>query len=889
MKTEGIILFVFFCIVSISSASVEVHGYDFQTFYYPYEGISGEINLTISNENYLLGLHDGNNEEIPIGDFLNNNGVDYQCSPPDCSNDYSFSSASKDKTYTLNTGQTTYGGFVLTGTEIVLTNLDFSIESNFGINNRNPISINFFEDSTWKFNAFSDIFSSKIWGCYEAEIPSQGPLIGTSSYCEMIFISETGALNIGAYVDSGDNKVLNMELYPEYGGSYLGRCSYNPQDNDGCQVDAESGEIFEGGQYQVCVSADTLTNYHIYEESSGTNCGFVYSIGPGSSTKDYAIFAQTVKYANADLFSSTNIDLTETASMADNLIETRYNRNCSTGCILPLAFNGIPQSLRIYNISLQYTRNGENYLEENIYNLESIPATIDFSGTLDLSLTNFNISQSGSYALYLGDTKLFEEDIEKIPAPIINSLSPINPPAGVPVEYYVNVDYDVPNSSLTYKWKFGNKSYTTTTNLAVHTFIELKNHTVTIEVSAGENLTSEKSFIIKAISPAEAVNTTLSKKRESLDNVIQKINTLPSWYQEILGKRIDISSYESELNRLEKAQTDTIEDAEFVTIAKDLYSLNVPSEVFIDDDNYPFLWTKLEDINLEKITKIIGGSNYKNLEDYKNPILNWQTQNIKGSFSTKLFSVSKWNGGVTPILRTYKFNIASLSNEESYFVINRPREEIYFNKLSDAEGSEGTTVITLNKNKEKNFEFYYESSEETTFFISPKLNVIILEENIDTTCNFNNFCEKDLGENSETCRSDCKPINMAIGYIALAMAFALFIYTILQIWYKRNYENHLFGNRRELYNLLMYIANARARSQTDKIIVDTLKKQKWSSERITYAIKKSHGQVTGLFEIIPLSKITANFRNSKARKKIATPIQQQNERNINKSRFQKRL
>ncbi len=888
MKKLWLILLIFSYLTGIVSASIEVHNYTFKNSYYPEEEISGEINLTISNEDYISKLHSGNGEEISLKDFLIANGVVYQCSPSDCSQDYSPSSASVDKTFTINPEQS-HGGFVLTGTNIILTNLNFSIESNFETDSRNPLSIDFFEDSTWKFNEFSSVFSSKFWGCYNTDTPSQGPLIGTSEYCEMITISETGTINVGAYVDSNDDKILNMKIYPENGGGHLGRCSYNPNLNDGCQIDAEEGEIFEAGPYPICVSSDSLTDYHIYEEYSGDSCGFVYSLGPESSIKDYAIFAQIAKYADASSFNSADIDLSEATSMADNLLETKYDRDCSDGCILPLTFSGIPQALKIYEITLQYTKNGENYQEKNIYNLEPIPTTVDFSGILDLSLTRFNVLESGTYSLHLGDKKLFEEDVEKLPAPIIHSLSPLNPPAGVPIDYYINVDYDVPNASLTYKWNFENRSYTTTTNSVTHTFAEIKNYTISIEVTANKNLTSKKSFDIRTIHPAEAINATLSKKNESLNSIIKKINTLPSWYQGALEKVIGISFYKEELTRLEKTQTNATEDEDFLAVAKDAYSLDIPTEIFTNEETYPFLWTKPEDINPETVANIVGNSSYKNLEDYRDPILNWQTQNIKGSFSTKVFSVSRWNGDTIPLFRTYHFNINSINSDESYFIINRPREEIYFNKLSGVEKTGDATVIIIDKNDDKSFEFYHESPEETTFFISPKLSTLIIETDIDTTCNFNNICEKELGETSNTCRSDCKPIISAIAYVILAIIFILIVYTALQVWYTRHYENYLFRNRQELYNILMYVTNARARGETDKVIITTLKKQGWSSERITYVIKKSRGQRTGMFEIVPLGKMAAFFRNRRARGKIATTIQQQNERNINKSQFQRRL
>lgn len=888
MKKLWLILLIFSYLTGVVSASVEVHNYTFKNSYYPDEKISGKINLTISDEDWTSELHSGNGEEISLGDFLIANGADYKCSPADCSGDYHPSSVSKDKSFEINLTPV-YEGFVLNGTNIALTNLNFSIKSNFGKNSRTPLSIKFFEDGVWKFNTFSDVFSSKFWGCYNTSIPSQGPLIGTSEYCETIPLFKTKTLNIGAYVDSGDNKILNMKIYPKEGGGYLGKCSYNPNLKGECQIDAGEGQIFEEAPYQICVSSDSLTNYHIYEENSGDNCGFVYSLGPESSIKDYAIFAQTAKYADAGLLSSVNIDLVGATSMADDLLKTKYGRDCSNGCVLPLMFSGIPQTLRIYNITLQYTKNGENYREKNIYNLKPIPATVDFSGVLDLGLTKFNISESGTYSLYLGNKTLLKEDVRKLSVPIINSLSPLNPPAGISVNYYVNVDYDVPNVSLIYKWKFGNRSYTTTTNSIVHTFDEIKNYTIGIEVNAGGNLTSKKDFVVTSISPAEAINISLSKKTEALDLVARDINTFPPWYRESLEKIVGIPFYRKELNRLKKAETNAVEDKDFLAIVKDVYSLNTPTEIFANENTYPFLWTKSKDIYPKIIEDVVGDSNYKNLEDYKNPILNWQTQKIKGSFSTKVFSVSKWNGDSVPIFRIYKFSINSTSDGESYFVINRPREEIHFNNLSVAKKVDNATVIILNKNNNKNFEFYYESSDEATFFISPRLSAIILKSEIETTCNFNNICEKGLGENSDTCRSDCKPITHAIVNVILAILFALIIYTVLQIWYTRHYEDYLFSDNRGLYNLLMYIANARARGQTDRIIVATLKKQGWSGERIIYAIKKSRGRRTGMFEIIPISKITASFRNRKAKKKIATATQQQNERNINKSKFQRRL
>ena len=146
------------------------------------------------------------------------------------------------------------------------------------------------------------------------------------------------------------------------------------------------------------------------------------------------------------------------------------------------------------------------------------------------------------------------------------------------------------------------------------------------------------------------------------------------------------------------------------------------------------------------------------------------------------------------------------------------------------------------------------------------------EANVDESCNFNLVCEEEFGENYKTCRSDCNPVSRAIFYIVLAMVLGLVIYILLQIWYKKNYEDHLFGDRRQLYNLLMYIANARARGKGDDEIKKGLSKRGWSSEKVIYVFKKSLGKRTGMFEIIPFDKIAAYFRNLRATRRVARGV-----------------
>ena len=306
----------------------------------------------------------------------------------------------------------------------------------------------------------------------------------------------------------------------------------------------------------------------------------------------------------------------------------------------------------------------------------------------------------------------------------------------------------------------------------------------------------------------------------------------------------------------------------------------------------PYFITDVEDVDIEPVEIISGSVSGAISEDYANPIIAWQNLNVEGGLVSKRFSVLTYSGELSGIFRTYSFDVDLKHDRETYFVINKPFSELYFKESVGARKAGNATVIILAAGSNTSFEFYYENSEPVTFFVSPKLSSIVVETNIDSTCDYNLVCEAEYGENPDTCRSDCKPIVGMIVYLILSLVFVLILYSVLQIWYKRRYEIFLFKDRRQLYNLLMYVTNARARGMKDNRIAAELRSQGWSSERINYIIKKSIGKRTGLYEIIPFGKISAFFRNRKAVKvqaaKFATRPQQQIGRNINKSGFPRR-
>ncbi len=316
--------FVLALALNFVSASVEVHNYSVDFEYSPFEVLTGEINLTIDGEAYddLITSNDG--DEIRLGDFLNASGVLFECSPPDCSRDYSSSAGVLDKSFDVPAAGDVYVGFVLTGEDVELSGLNFKVESDFDESSRVPLGIDFFEMETWKYEEFSDTLLRKDWGCYDQDVGTEGALIADSLYCEMISIPNSGMLRIGAMVGGVDDKMLNMTVYPETGTGGSWSCSYDPGVDDGCDVSPDGGDVFSSGDYQVCVSSESLTAYRILEESDGETCGFTGRMNPEDSVKDYSIFAQGVKYADADSLGVVSFDDEDLVDAANAIIMERY-------------------------------------------------------------------------------------------------------------------------------------------------------------------------------------------------------------------------------------------------------------------------------------------------------------------------------------------------------------------------------------------------------------------------------------------------------------------------------------------------------------------------------------------------------------------------------------
>ena len=97
--------------------------------------------------------------------------------------------------------------------------------------------------------------------------------------------------------------------------------------------------------------------------------------------------------------------------------------------------------------------------------------------------------------------------------------------------------------------------------------------------------------------------------------------------------------------------------------------------------------------------------------------------------------------------------------------------------------------------------------------------------------------------------------------VLLAGFIGIIIYIVLHQWYKRKYENYLFRNRNDLYNIVSYVHNMKRQGIDDKKVSAGLKKAGWNSEQVTYIMRKYYGKRTGMFEL-PIGKIFGTSRKT---------------------------
>ncbi len=880
MKKEGALLVFIVLIASlalVSSYQINVTNVSLKQNYSLGETLSGEFFLRLRDINPEYDLKTNLGHSISLKDFLKNNSKALDCESFNCVDRYATNSSG------YNSGvlrrEVTYG-FKLIGSERIdsISNIKFNLTLNFPEQNQIPVSLQFFEYATpWTYQEPSENYTRYTsYGCFNPLSSSEPSVVlGEDQICERIVdmpSTKRALLGINYTLNLGDQgtPTVYMSLHKIGNSAYDSECNFTAVTDNSCIVNYE--EAIPSGDYYVCARKGQHGDLiKLYTQQNAVSCG---STPRGSaSSLDYSVLIRLPTY-RAESNKVVEIDLENLESGqnilggASNYLNKYYQKNCSSGCVLPLFMSGIANQVIISNIGFNYMM-GNNEMQENkIYNITKIQTTANFEGIVNLEKAGFLVDfvEEKNLSVYLskGGTRiqLFNGSVRVSSGTmVIKYISPINLPAGVPTIISADVFSATPISS--YQWVFGDGTTSTTnTNSVIKTYNNISTFGLTLKVTDNSGNMISKNFTINSITPRNYLNKTIEQKSEDLDSFRGDVELLSIPLKDKIKQRLNLDGIQTSIDSISSQMRTSTTDQQFLDLAISLGEIDVPQKIWVEESITDSFITNPSDIDLTVLSAIAK----KKLTDtkYKELISSWEISNVIGTKEKIVVALVDSKGVKKTFAIVYDISVKTEESETNLII-------------QGASGFESTTsfqeagtakTVSLNAGEEKKIQIISFESNPAIIYVSPDPKSIDVVKGI-SPCNNNMVCEKSLGEDYKNCRSDCRPWPRIIWMLIVVTILAIIAYTFVQIQFKKNYERHLFKSDRELQNLIESIRNSQENKVPEKEIIDKLIKTGWSREQVMYALKKSRGEKTRPYELIPIDRIINSFnkKQNKSEKK----------------------
>ena len=857
------------------------------------EALRGWINISIDNVK-SDSLITAFNSNITLKEFLDKNMADYSCYPLDCKPTYTtLNELLTSKSYALQSISSTLFGLKLTEPVTGISNFQMNILTDADDSCINPLKIDLLDDNTidWQVTEISDEECpiSEPYGCYKSSDRESSVNVGLNRLCEEINLPAASGYKIGANIKRIDGAVGHavFSLTLDIGEGEACTITTNElEPTINCKI--ELAEPYIGGNGTVCVvaNANSQNKYTIDFEDNET-CGYVLDENDVRlGDHDYEVFAKPLKYKapssiniSPEIFDeSVNIN-----GLINAYLQAKYSGNCSSesSCIVPIRiFSGTDQDVDVTEILIDYDTGGQNPLGSDtsgFYDLESAASLIS-SEFLNLDLLEGNFLTPETFGrknlvIDIAGTTISEKiNITRVPK--IIRLHPKEVGLLVPTTFIVFLDQPIVNSSnLTFSWDFGDGTVKTTKkNYVEYTYNQNKTYTLTINVSNNEG-TTRKEFLIPVRATYEVINNTIMEYKKRIKIVKNSLIVYPDFVKDEINEIKNIDDLKSLINRIESEFKDAYTD-EYVGILKRLNDLKVPTRLYVSFEikSIEFIQNRdrFDSSNLAGFAALSMESSRSN-EEYYDAINNWLSSNMDVFLSSKTYTFS-YDQGDEDIFSNMIIEFKPKTNLDEFFMIIPGDDSKIKFKSSERDAERvidagyGLRLSNLESGKSYKIELIY--PEKITplnppVYFSPDFRFLEFEAEA-PSCNNDGKCDKKDGENTKNCRADCKPWKLTGLFLAVLFLVTFVIYILLQEWYKRNYENSLFKNKNQLFNLLTFMSNARRQGMTKSQIFAKLRTSGWSLEKLNYAWKKLNGQRTGMFEI-PILK---PFEKMKVKREI---------------------
>jgi len=855
---------------------------DIEETYGPGEFLKGWINISFQDQVTDSSLF-GFSKSINLLTFLEESGASYSCFPSDCGDSYSSSNGESSKVLNFISGEEKLIGIKLIGQIDDIDSLVFDADF-FGSSNSCsiPIQIDILNDGIveWESQQVSDelCIIDSSYGCYnEADFSGDKFLITENPYCAKTNVNTGKGFKIGAdileTIGKGGDVYFKMQINS---GLETQECSFlgSTSGSFDCMVELEEG-IINQTEIEICINVENSGDNGKYEIKYETvdPCG-----SAGEIDYDFPIFISPLKYSRAEdiIFNQNLVDQgysgVEISDKISNYVYNKYDNNCNPECVIPIRFySGTTQDLTISNLDLIY-RVGGSKSETNIYDVEGTNVLInsDFE-KIELEQAKFTtpfVLGNGEFILELENEEILRTDIKIIPTTNIQGFLPNKAAALVPTEFTIYLTET--RDDLEYTWDFGDGSIIEIGNInkITHTYTNTGNYLVSLKIE-NEFTNSTKEFSVNVIPPKEAILETLEKYKGNVVILKNKIQEFPDWIQQGIKPIFDIGAIESDISSYEAQYERAFDEKSYVNLMKTLLESEVPSDIIINQGPPKgALFLDESQLNLE-VLESLGAGRITEDENYNDLINTWLATSLDAFIEFKTYSL-EYKGFREDLVSYVKITLEPKENlGEVYFIVNEDPYKINFLDESNTKsvGENAEVLILSDFSESKTIEFLYPGKIEMgnfPLYISPEFRNLEYSERPEI-CNFNDACEKNLGEDYKNCRNDCKPVWLVFLFLSLLIFVFFVVYIILQEWYKGHYESKLFPDKNQLFNLINFINNSLNQGLGKSKIFNSLKDLDWSDEQLKYAWNKFHGKRTGMWEI-PIFKWV---ENKKVKKELA--------------------
>lgn len=348
---------------------------------------------------------------------------------------------------------------------------------------------------------------------------------------------------------------------------------------------------------------------------------------------------------------------------------------------------------------------------------------------------------------------------------------------------------------------------------------------------------------ISIISTNNSITEEIQEKQETLSKAKLEIQNFDYSVSKILNQELNITDIEERLNAIEIQYGQASPD-EYEEILQNISEINIPKSVReITNTNPLSFYNKEEYANLDVLALIAGEGNYTQdkYEDYWSALSSWYVDNLQTTLTFKEILINYDEGN--PIsLKVFDFKFDKTNLEGNAYFIIQDLQDITFAGSYSEQKLNGYIYINL----EGISEIIFSTKQDVDFinipvFIAPSLEDLEIMGPI----------------------TPWVPNYVIIGLMLfLILLIAIVIYIGMQMWYRRKYENSLFKNRNNLYNIMTYIQHSKRKGMSRENIRANLVKAKWRREQINYALNKYEGKkIAGIIQR-PFKKVLAEIERN---------------------------